>query len=66
MSQLLSSFAFQSKVRPYIVGLISGQYEAKVDGGFLPGGASLHSCMTAHGPDAGRAATLRIFHVVFL
>lgn len=35
------------------MGLISGQYEAKVDGGFLPGGASLHSCMTPHGPDAG-------------
>jgi homogentisate 1,2-dioxygenase len=27
------------------------QYEAKRDGGFLPGGASLHSCMTPHGPD---------------
>ncbi|XP_026657517.2 homogentisate 1,2-dioxygenase-like [Phoenix dactylifera] len=26
-------------------------YEAKADG-FLPGGASLHSCMTPHGPDA--------------
>ncbi|PIA57977.1 hypothetical protein AQUCO_00500124v1 [Aquilegia coerulea] len=25
-------------------------YKAKVDG-FLPGGASLHSCMTPHGPD---------------
>ena len=25
-------------------------YQAKADG-FLPGGASLHSCMTPHGPD---------------
>lgn len=34
------------------MGLIRGQYEAKQDGGFLPGGASLHMCMTPHGPDA--------------
>ncbi|KAG5552574.1 hypothetical protein RHGRI_010604 [Rhododendron griersonianum] len=32
------------------MGLIYGGYEAKSDG-FLPGGASLHSCMTPHGPD---------------
>ncbi|EPS72524.1 hypothetical protein M569_02231, partial [Genlisea aurea] len=32
------------------MGLIKGEYEAKADG-FLPGGASLHSCMTPHGPD---------------
>lgn len=32
------------------MGLIRGAYEAK-QGGFLPGGASLHSCMTPHGPD---------------
>ena len=28
----------------------AGVYEAKQEG-FLPGGGSLHSCMTAHGPD---------------
>ncbi|KAK9846297.1 hypothetical protein WJX81_001152 [Elliptochloris bilobata] len=33
------------------MGLIRGAYEAKRDG-FLPGGASLHMCMTPHGPDA--------------
>ncbi|KAI8870220.1 GD23768 [Ramicandelaber brevisporus] len=33
------------------MGLIHGEYEAK-KGAFLPGGASLHSCMTPHGPDA--------------
>ncbi|KAG7347520.1 homogentisate 1,2-dioxygenase [Nitzschia inconspicua] len=32
------------------MGLIWGGYDAKK--GFLPGGASLHSCMTPHGPDA--------------
>ena len=34
------------------MGLIRGQYDAKADG-FLPGGASLHTCMTPHGPDTG-------------
>lgn len=33
------------------MGLIQGGYEAKEDG-FLPGGASLHSIMTPHGPDS--------------
>jgi len=34
------------------MGLIRGMYEAKQEeGGFVPGGASLHSCMTPHGPD---------------
>ncbi|KAI4589993.1 hypothetical protein MJG53_001042 [Ovis ammon polii x Ovis aries] len=33
------------------MGLIKGRYEAK-QGGFLPGGGSLHSPMTPHGPDA--------------
>ncbi|CAG0916778.1 unnamed protein product [Notodromas monacha] len=33
------------------MGLIYGNYEAKEEG-FLPGGASLHSMMTPHGPDA--------------
>lgn len=32
------------------MGLIRGEYEAKADG-FLPGGASLHCCMSPHGPD---------------
>lgn len=32
------------------MGLILGKYEAK-EGGFMPGGASLHSIMTPHGPD---------------
>ena len=32
------------------MGLISGKYDAKEEG-FLPGGASLHNMMSAHGPD---------------
>lgn len=33
------------------MGLVRGVYDAKAEG-FLPGGASLHDCMSAHGPDA--------------
>jgi homogentisate 1,2-dioxygenase len=33
------------------MGLIKGRYEAKEEG-FMPGGATLHSMMTPHGPDA--------------
>jgi homogentisate 1,2-dioxygenase len=33
------------------MGLILGVYDAKAEG-FLPGGASLHNCMSGHGPDA--------------
>ncbi len=32
------------------MGLIHGEYDAKAEG-FLPGGASLHNCMSGHGPD---------------
>lgn len=33
------------------MGLIYGNYEAK-EAGLAPGGATLHSMMTPHGPDA--------------
>ncbi len=33
------------------MGLIKGVYDAKEEG-FVPGGGSLHNCMSAHGPDA--------------
>ena len=33
------------------MGNIYGRYEARPDS-FLPGGASLHSCMAGHGPDS--------------
>ncbi|KAL6535956.1 hypothetical protein OROHE_012800 [Orobanche hederae] len=46
------------------MGLIHGGYEAKADG-FLPGGASLHSCMTPHGPDTKTYEQLSAVHNVF-
>ncbi len=42
---------FHRNVASEFMGLICGSYDAKSDG-FLPGGASLHNCMTGHGPDA--------------
>lgn len=42
---------FHRNIASEFMGLIQGQYDAKSDG-FLPGGASLHNCMSAHGPDA--------------
>jgi homogentisate 1,2-dioxygenase len=41
---------FHRNVMSEFMGLITGAYDAKA-GGFAPGGASLHSCMNAHGPD---------------
>ncbi|HXD12744.1 MAG TPA: homogentisate 1,2-dioxygenase [Xanthobacteraceae bacterium] len=42
---------FHRNVMTEFMGLLHGAYDAKAEG-FLPGGASLHNCMTAHGPDA--------------
>jgi homogentisate 1,2-dioxygenase len=42
---------FHRNVASEFMGLIEGVYDAKAEG-FLPGGASLHNCMTGHGPDA--------------
>jgi homogentisate 1,2-dioxygenase len=42
---------FHRNVMNEFMGLISGQYDAK-ETGFVPGGASLHNCMSGHGPDA--------------
>jgi homogentisate 1,2-dioxygenase len=41
---------YHRNVMSEFMGLIHGQYEAKPQG-FQPGGASLHNCMSAHGPD---------------
>ncbi|WP_028241343.1 homogentisate 1,2-dioxygenase [Stutzerimonas azotifigens] len=41
---------FHRNLMNEFMGLIQGAYDAKA-GGFLPGGASLHNCMSAHGPD---------------
>src|SRR5450432_2319681 len=42
---------FHRNVANEFMGLISGGYDAQSTG-FMPGGASLHNCMSAHGPDA--------------
>jgi len=41
---------FHRNVMNEFMGLIHGAYDAKAEG-FRPGGASLHNCMSAHGPD---------------
>ena len=42
---------YHRNVASEFMGLVHGVYDAKV-GGFVPGGASLHNCMSGHGPDA--------------
>ena len=42
---------FHRNVASEFMGLITGVYDAKAEG-FVPGGASLHNCMSGHGPDA--------------
>ncbi|GAB3448788.1 homogentisate 1,2-dioxygenase [Massilia solisilvae] len=42
---------FHRNVASEFMGLIHGEYDAKAEG-FVPGGASLHNCMSGHGPDA--------------
>lgn len=42
---------FHRNIASEFMGLVHGAYDAKA-GGFVPGGASLHNCMTGHGPDA--------------
>ncbi|MBS0488714.1 MAG: homogentisate 1,2-dioxygenase, partial [Proteobacteria bacterium] len=41
---------YHRNVMSEFMGLIHGAYDAKA-GGFAPGGASLHNCMSGHGPD---------------
>jgi len=42
---------FHRNIASEFMGLIHGVYDAKA-AGFSPGGASLHNCMSGHGPDA--------------
>jgi homogentisate 1,2-dioxygenase len=42
---------FHRNMMNEFMGLVFGEYDAKAEG-FLPGGASLHDCMSGHGPDA--------------
>ena len=59
---------FHRNVASEFMGLIEGAYDAKA-AGFLPGGASLHNCMSGHGPDeasyqkASRADTSKPAHL---
>jgi homogentisate 1,2-dioxygenase len=59
---------FHRNIASEFMGLIEGRYDAKAEG-FLAGGASLHNCMSGHGPDAAtfeaasRADTTRPEHV---
>jgi homogentisate 1,2-dioxygenase len=41
---------FHRNVMSEFMGLVHGAYDAK-QGGFVPGGASLHNAMSGHGPD---------------
>jgi homogentisate 1,2-dioxygenase len=43
---------YHRNVMSEFMGLIHGVYDAKPNGGFEPGGSSLHNCMQAHGPEA--------------
>ncbi|MBS7457888.1 homogentisate 1,2-dioxygenase [Coralloluteibacterium stylophorae] len=42
---------FHRNVASEFMGLVHGAYDAKAEG-FAPGAASLHNCMSGHGPDA--------------
>ena len=42
---------FHRNMMNEFMGLVFGEYDAKAEG-FLPGGASLHNCMSGHGPEA--------------
>jgi homogentisate 1,2-dioxygenase len=49
---------FHRNVMSEFMGLVRGEYDAR-RGGFVPGGASLHNLMAAHGPDrASHAAAV--------
>ncbi|HXJ08855.1 MAG TPA: homogentisate 1,2-dioxygenase [Burkholderiales bacterium] len=41
---------FHRNVMSEFMGLVHGAYDAKAEG-FVPGGISIHNCMSAHGPD---------------
>jgi len=42
---------FHRNIASEFMGLVHGAYDAKAEG-FVPGGCSIHNCMTGHGPDA--------------
>jgi homogentisate 1,2-dioxygenase len=42
---------YHRNIMSEFMGLIEGTYDAKEEG-FVPGGSSLHNCMSSHGPEA--------------
>ncbi len=53
---------FHRNIMSEFMGLIHGVYDAK-EKGFVPGGSSLHNCMSAHGPEASvfeKASTVEL------
>src|SRR5262249_55674213 len=42
---------YHRNIMSEFMGLIRGAYDAKAEG-FMPGGSSLHNCMSGHGPDS--------------
>lgn len=46
---------YHRNVMSEFMGLIEGVYDAKEEG-FVPGGSSLHNCMSPHGPEAAVSA----------
>jgi homogentisate 1,2-dioxygenase len=42
---------YHRNIMSEFMGLVRGTYDARAHG-FVPGGCSLHNCMSAHGPDA--------------
>lgn len=54
---------YHRNVMSEYMGLISGVYDGKTGGGFVPGASSLHHSMVPHGPDASayeRATTMEL------
>ncbi|GAB2481785.1 cupin domain-containing protein [Jatrophihabitans fulvus] len=53
---------YHRNVMSEFMGLVHGAYDAKAEG-FVPGGSSLHTCFTSHGPDRAtydRASTVEL------
>ena len=53
---------YHRNIMSEFMGLIEGSYDAKEEG-FVPGGSSLHNCMSAHGPEAAvfeKASTVEL------
>ena len=53
---------FHRNVMSELMGLVHGVYDSKAEG-FLPGGVSIHNCMSAHGPDVAtydKASTVEL------